>query len=521
MFDLLIKNISIADGSGAPMFKGCVAVKDGKIAKVAEAIDEPAAAVIEGKPEQILSPGFIDTHSHNDLHWMIDHKLSTQLIQGVTYDLCGSCGISAAPVNPDNFDMLKRYTAATMPFTGFDDEWKSWDSFGKYLESVKKRGRFADAGFLVGHGTLRIAVMGMDNRVPTAEELEKMKALLRDAMEAGAAGLSTGLIYPPCVFSETAELVELCKVVAEYDGIFSTHMRNESTRLIDSMNEVIGIAKQAGCKLLISHHKVSGVHNSHLVKQSLPLIQKAREEGLRVICDQYQSNMGSTTLAAVLPPFCHEGGTEAMLARLRDPETKAKAIDMMLHDNSFDNFMIQMGPDAILIVNAPGTPQYHGMYLDKIAEQMGVEPAEAVCRLELENNGVVLMAVRICEQSVVDEIFSFPYCAIGSDGIGAGTGTLTHPRSTSNQVHMLEDFVRNRKVVSWEEAIRKCTTLPADFLGLDSKGRVKEGADADIVIFNRDTVGSDADFVNPNVSPRGIDYVFVAGVMRVKDSTVL
>lgn len=521
MLDLLIRNISIADGSGTPMYTGAVAVKDGKIVKVAPQIEEEAELVIEGNPAQILSPGFFDTHSHNDMLWLFDPKLSTQLLQGVTYDLCGNCGKSLAPVTPENFHILQNYTAPTMPYPDCSEEWIQWTSFEHYLEALKRHGRDRDGGFLIGHGTLRIAVMGMDNRRPTDEEMERMKALLEESMQAGAKGMSSGLIYPPGMFSDTAELIELCKVVAKYDGVYTTHMRNESHHVIESVIEALTIARESGCKLIISHHKMCGDQYAEGYKESYRLITEAQAEGVRVICDQYQSNKGNTTLKTLFPPFSHVGGTQKLLERLRDPEEREKILYGMKNDSSYENFLINLEPQDLIIVNSPECPKYNGMHLGEIAEDMGLGVHECACVLDLINNGKTLMAVRMSQQYVVDEIFKFPFTAIGSDGIGAGSGAPTHPRAVSNQVHMLENYVRERKLVSWEEAIRKCTSLPADFLGETTKGHIAEGYDADIVIFDRNTVGSDASFVNSNVKPRGINYVFVKGKMAVKEGEIL
>ncbi len=522
MYDLLIRNIDIADGSGKALFRGSVAVKDGKIVKVSAGdISDDAAYTVTGKDGQILCPGFFDTHTHGDLQRIADPYISTQLLQGVTFDVCGNCGISAAPVSDETFTIMKRYSEPVIPFKGYDEEWKTWHTFGDYLASVKKRNPAIHTGAFVGHGTLRIAVMGMENRAPSAEELEKMKALLKEAMESGALGLSSGLIYAPGVFSQTDEMVELCKVVAAYNGIYATHMRNESFNVVESVKESIFVAKQAGCKLLISHHKVSGSKNHDLYKQTLKLIEEARQEGLNVICDQYQSNKGSTTLAALLPPFCQSEGTEGLLRQLSDPAQRAKIVKGMEEDATYENFLLDLGSDNILIISCQNTTEHNGKTLTEIAKDYGLSPAETVCQLQLDNAGNVLMAVCMCQQDVVDAIFSFPYTCMGSDGIGAGAGTLTHPRAVGNYVHMFEDYVRERKLVSWEEAIRKCTSLPADFIGLKEKGRIAEGCDADMVIFDRERIGTDASFTNQNAKPKGIEHVFVLGQEKVKHGEIV
>ena len=521
MLDVLIRNIDIADGSGNPIYRGSVAVKDGKIVKIASAVAEEAKTVIEGKDGWVLSPGFIDTHTHSDLLRLVDPTLNPQIVQGVTYDICGNCGISAAPIRPKTFDLLKKYVEPVLPIKGVDEEWSQMTTFSGYFESLKKRNPSIGMGALVGHGTLRIAVMGMDNREPTKEELEEMKAILREAMESGALGLSSGLIYIPGVYSKTEELVELCKVVAEYHGIYATHMRNEGAYVVESVKESIDIARKAGVRLIISHHKISGFENHDLYKETLGLIQKAREEGMNIICDQYLYNYGSTGMSALLPPACQSEGTDGMLKKLKNPAERAEIIQTMKTDLTYENFLKYLGADAVLVVSASETKEYNGKFMDEVARLMGKEPEDAVCELLVQNSGSVLMAVRMCEEDVVEEIFKFPYTCVGSDGIGAGTGQLTHPRAYGNFVRVFETYVRERHIVSLEEAVRKCTSLPADFIGLSTKGHIKEGYDADIVIFDRDKIGTDATFSNPITPPKGIAYVFVGGKLVVKDCKVI
>ena len=242
---------------------------------------------------------------------------------------------------------------------------------------------------------------------------------------------------------------------------------------------------------------------------------------MEIICDQYLYNYGSTSMSALLPPGCQSEGTVGMLDKLKDSSQRAAIIDAMKNDDSYENFLKYLGADAVLIVSASVTEEYNGKYVDEIAKIMGREPEDCVCELMVQNNGRVLMAVRMCEEDVVEEIFKFPYTCVGSDGIGAGTGELTHPRAYGNFVRVFETYVREKQVVSLEEAVRKCTSLPADFVGLKTKGRIKEGYDADIVIFDRNKIGTDASFANPVTAPRGVNYVFVGGKLIVKDCEVV
>ncbi|MBP5328789.1 MAG: D-aminoacylase [Spirochaetaceae bacterium] len=523
--DYLIQDIDIADGSGKPIFNGNVGIKNGRIAFVQKSGQKSTALtakkIKKGQKDDLLCPGFIDTHTHGDLQHVLDPYVRTQLLQGVTFSICGNCGISAAPVSKENFQILREYCSSVIPFDTLDEEWKTWTTFQNYLNSIKKRNPVFQSGALVGQGTLRIAVMGMENRKPEKNEIEKMKDLLREAMEAGALGLSSGLVYIPGVYSDSDEMIELCKVVKEYDGFYATHMRSESRHIVEAVKEAIHVAESSGCKLIISHLKVSGLENAAFTDEILKLILEARERGVKVICDQYQSNKGSTTLAQLLPPEYQSEGIEGLLKYIKSSETKKEIIKKMEKDSSYENYLLQLGASEIIIVANQKYPEFDGLTLEEISHRNNISPARNVCNLLLENDGNVLMAITMCRQDIVDRIFKFPFAAVGSDGIGAGGKRKTHPRANGNFVHLFEDYVRNRKLVSWEEGVRKCTSLPADFIGLKNKGHILEGYDADIVIFDRTKIGTDATFAKPNLPPKGIKSVFIKGREVVLDGNLV
>ncbi len=522
MYDILFKNAWIADGSGKPLYKACVAVKDGRIAKIGEIACDEAEKVIELTEEQVLCPGFFDVHTHNDMMPFFDPNMTPQVLQGVTFDLSGNCGQSMYPVSekPEYVNMLKKYTGALAPLDHIP-VWPQLTTFAKYKaarDSMKPRIRL---GNWMGQGSIRIAVMGMDSRRATPEELEKMKAMVREGMENGALGLSTGLLYMPGVFTPEDEIVELAKVAAEYGGVYATHMRDEGNRVVEAVEEAIRIAKASGCKLLISHHKVCGKANAGKQKITLGLMDKARAEGMTVMCDQYPFNYGSTTLAAVFPPKYQTEGNEALLAKVKDPATRELIKRDMETDTSFENTLLTSGPEGILIILGLFDQKYDGKNIAEVAEELGVSPSEAICRVFEDNNGVVLMAQRLCDESIVDEIWLHPFTAGGSDGIGAGYMPKTHPRAYSTFVKIFQDYVRERRIMSLEEAVRRVTSLPAGFLGFKDMGLVKEGNLADLVVFNKNTIGSKASFKDPLVKPTGIDYVFVGGELVVKDEQIV
>ncbi len=516
-FDLLIKDIDIADGTGKKIFKGSVGIKNGKIVSVSENPFGTASSLRLGKPGEILAPGFIDTHTHGDLQYIADPYVRTQLLQGVTFSICGNCGVSAAPVNPKTFEILRDSCLSILPFPELEEEWKTWTSFKSYFDSIKKHGSVYNTGALVGHGTLRIAVMGVDNRKPTSEELAKMKALLNEALNEGALGLSSGLVYVPSVYSDADEMIELCKIVAEHNGFYATHMRSESNHIIEAVKESIHVAETSGCKLVISHLKVAVPEGEKIANEIFNLINEARERGVKVICDQYLSNKGSTTLSQLIPPKYQSKGIKPLLENLRNPEIKKEIISVMRDGAPYENYLQNLGAEKILVVANEKYPEFNGLSIAEISDKLEIEKEETVCRLLLENDGNVLMAVIMCSQKSVDKICRFLFAAVGSDGIGAGSDKKTHPRAYGNFVHFFEDYVRNRKIISWEEAVRKCTSLPADFLELKNKGHIEEGYDADIVIFDRNEIGTDASFAQPNLPPKGIHSVYLRGLEFVND----
>ena len=523
MYDIFIHNIDIADGSGAPLFKGSVGIKNGKISKVIRADTNTAVwkdtsdfgNVIEGRESWILCPGFFDTHNHNDLYPMIDRYERAALLQGVTTEIVGNCGQSPAPVNPDNFKLLADYLKPLLPYEVDTELWRSWSTTGKYMEDLRAMKPVLHREQLIGHGTIRLAVMKMENRSPTEEEMERMKAYLREAMEAGAIGLSSGLIYPPGVYSDKEELIELCKVVREYDGVYSTHMRNESDGVVEAVREAIDIGRQSGCKVLLSHLKAIGPNGPENAEEIRRLIEDAHREGIRVINDQYQYNLSSTTLSVLFPPFALKDGVAACINRLLDQKYRETLRKNIEEDLSWENYIRKIGPDKLIVITAEVTKECEGKSIAQIAADRGGSAIDTTFDLLAENNGNVLLALEFCDETLVEKIFRFPHTAIGCDGIGTGSGLPSHPRGYCNHVRMFGVFVREKGLVSWEEGVRKCTSLPADFLGLKDRGYVRDGLLADLVIFDREKIGSKADFSDPFREPEGICYVLTDGVIRV------
>ena len=509
-FDILIKNGRIVDGTGNPWFKGDLGIRDGKIVKIGRIQKNEAEYIVNAK-NLAVTPGFIDMHSHDELIFFKDAFNKPKLSQGVTTVVTGNCGLSVAPVNKETLDVLKSYTG----ILGEDIEftWRSYKEFLKNLEDINGIG--TNFVGLIGHGTLRIAVMGMEARGPTKEELEEMKRLLAQSMEEGAFGMSTGLIYPPGVYSKTEELIELSKVVAEYGGIYATHMRDEGNRVIKSVREAIRIGREAGVGVEISHHKVAGKANWGKIRETLKMIERAREEGIDITADAYPYTAGSSYLAAILPPWAHEEGEEKLKERCRNPKTREEMKKFIEERTDWQNFVKEAGWENIVLAYSPTYPEFIGKNILEISKEWNKDPYDVVFDIIAEDGASAEMIIFMMDEKDVEIVISHPYVMIGTDGLDTGEGN-PHPRAYGTFPRVIGVYVRDKKLMTLEEAIRKMTSLPAQRLGLKDRGLIKEGMWADIVIFDPKTIRDRATYDNPRATPEGIEYVIVNGVISIE-----
>lgn len=514
MLDLLIKNAVIVDGTGAPAYKGSVGVQKGKI--VLSAPDAEAERVIDAEGLH-LSPGFVDIHSHGDIVLGEEYGRLCKVSQGVTTEVGGQCGSSMFPVNPANMEETK--TLLSVCRADFPPEITNWTSLEKYKEYIATLGLSANIKLLTGHGMLRMAVMGVENRKPTAEELEKMKDLLHESMEQGSLGMSSGLIYTPSCYADTEELIELCKVVAPYGGIYATHMRNESTGVVESVEEALRIGREAGVPVLISHHKACGRKSWGLPKKTLQLIEQANASGMTVTADQYPYTASMTHLKMCIPPKYFALGAEGLTELLRDPEKRAAVkAEILDPETPFENQYLNCGGfENIFISSLPDTPEYAGMFVTEAAEKMGKDVFDAYFDLMVMNktigNGIYYS---MCEEDLCD-IITAPHSVVGSDGICRGFTETTHPRAWGTFPHAICLYVKQKKVLTLEQMIRKMTSLPAERAMLDGKGVIKDGWDADLVLFDFEKLQDKANYTDSNALTEGIDTVIVGGEIVYHD----
>lgn len=475
MHDILIQNGVILDGTGSPALPGQVAIQDGKIVKIARKITENAKNVIDATGK-VICPGFIDSHSHSDKQFFTCPLQTEKLEQGITTSIAGQCGGSVCA-----------------------------EDAAAFLEQARGAKLGANMALLIGHGSLRKAVIGTQDREPTPTELEQMKDMMRSAMEHGALGVSFGLIYAPGCFAKTPELVEIAKVVGQYQGIAAIHLRSESTQLIRAVEEFITIVRLSGVRGVVSHHKAAGLQeNWGKVHTTMRMIEKANEEGLEIYMDVYPYCATSTIFSSMfIPSSWRSGGKEALLRRADDPELVEQI--RQAYYRSFSDMRY------ILVTSCPGAPEYNGLRVDQIAALRGQDEFSAamdVVRISKDTASACFFT--ICEEDV-EAVIANPRAMICTDGGVDPKGSSYHPRIRGSFPRAIARYVREKGVVSLPEMIRKMTAMPAAVYGLQGKGLVREGFDADLCVFDPETIRDLADFRDPSQHCEGLDYVIVGG----------
>ena len=517
-FDLLITDGRLLDGSGNPWVRGDIGVKDGRIAAVAPSLAGAPARRVLSAGDRIVSPGFIDTHTHSDLMVLVEPALEPKVRQGITTDLLNQDGISVAPTRREHVTNWRRYIAGLDGEPGLD--W-TWQSFDEYLQAVAAAKPGLNMASLVPQGNIRQWVLGLENRAPNARELDQMKGLIGECMDAGAFGMSIGLIYLPCVFSATEELVELYRVVAQHDGIFVIHMRNEADYWLEAIDETLDIAARSGVKLLISHFKAVGRQNWDKMSTALEKLERARERGIDVSFDQYPYTAGSTILSAILPPWAMEGGTGPMLERLAVKDNRERIKREIVAGlppaaGGWDNLARCAGWEGIFItsVQTEANRWVEGKHLQEIAEQRRQEPADAAFDLLLEEGGNIGMIDFIASEACIKQALAHDLQMVCTDGLLLGS--KPHPRSYGAFPRVLR-YAREEQVLSLQQAVRHMTSMPAQRLGLKDRGLLKEGYAADVVIFDPATVADRSTYMEPRQYPVGIPYVIVGGELVIDD----
>lgn len=476
-FDLVIRHGVVVDGTGAPAFRADVAVAGDRIVAVGE-VHQEAARTIDASG-LVVAPGFIDVHTHDDLAVLRTPTVDFKVRQGVTTDIVGNCGIGAAPCSEAYLDF---YRTVLGDILGPMDA-APWRTTEEFYRAVEEAGPSLNVASFVPHSTIRFLAMGVERRPPARAEMAAMKGLLAQGMEAGALGLSTGLIYPPGLFAATEELIELGRVAGGHGGIYASHIRDEGDGMLDAVAEALRIGEEGGVPVQISHHKAMLERNWGKVEQSIGLIEEARARGLDVTVDVYPYTAGST-------------GLGMLLLAGRDED---------------------MAGEQLLVVSVKHQHEYEGMTLAEIARRMALPLREAALRLlEEEENAVVVVAFAMSEEDV-QRVMRYEQAMFGSDGIPSPTGK-PHPRLYGTFPRVLGRYVREQRLLPLEEAVRKMTSLPARKHWLWERGEVRPGFFADLCIFDPETVTDRATYEEPRQYPEGIPYVIVNGALVVDGS---
>ncbi len=509
---LVLRGGTVVDGTGGPPLSADVAVRDGGVVAVGHRLAGDESRDCAG---HVVSPGFIDTHSHSDVKVLADPALPMKVRQGITLEVFGQDGISVAPVKDEERAAWKQKLAGLLG--DFGVAW-DWSSVAGYLSRVSWAKPAPDVAYLAPHGAIRQCVMGGEDRRANTEETAAMQALLRQALSEGACGMSTGLIYPPCCYADTAELVAFGRVLAEAHRPLVVHMRSESDRMREAVEEMVRVARESGCRVHISHLKLAGRNNWGRVDEMLGVVESAQADGLHITADQYPYVAGSTLLGAILPPWAHDGGTEATLARLRDGAARARMKQAMSDPGpaDWDNFWSWSGPEGIVVADMPSGrhPEWLGKSLAEVARLRGQDPFAAAFDLLVEERMGVAMISFSQDEAVVERIFSRPWVNACTDGL---LGGRPHPRAYGTYPRILGRYVREKRLVSLEEAVRKLTSQAARAFGFEGCGLVRPGYRANLVVFDPATVADRATFEEPALFPSGIRDVIVGGELVVRD----
>lgn len=507
--DLVLTGGLVVDGSGEAPVRADVRIGSGRILDIGPTGTLGAGRMLDVSG-RVVAPGFIDIHTHADFSLPTFPSASSMVRQGVTTLVVGNCGFSAFPVAAgERGDMLREYTS----IFGRGLSWE-WDSLRGFADHLVATGLALNVATLVGHGSVRIAVMGFDRRDPTADELQTMRDIVGDALDEGAFGLSSGLIYPPGGYAGSDEIVELCRVVADRGGFYATHMRNEGEHLLRAVEETLDIARRSGVALQMSHHKVLGRRNWGLTASSLALVEEALDEGLDITLDQYPYPASSTTMVALVPAWAAEGGTERMRARLHSSEERARVRGEVLDGPTDGRPKRDFEPDTVMI-SSVADPRHRplvGRTLTDIAEERGIEPVDAMLDLLAADDAVEVVIFAIGEEDI-ERVMRHPSVAVASDGwtLHPDAGGSPHPRSYGTFARVLGSYVRDKGVLTLPEAIRRMTSLPADRLGLTDRGRLEPGQQADVVVLDPDRIAEQATFLDPHQYATGVDHVLVNG----------
>jgi N-acyl-D-amino-acid deacylase len=514
MFDLLIRNGTLFDGTGSAGMPGDIAVVDDRIAAIGGNLAPDAQKIIDANGLAV-APGFIDIKTHSDFTLPINPKAESKVRQGVTTEIIGHCGFSVAPALPGKVELLRDYLSPSAPWLPFRET-----SFADYLNTFPTTA--VNAGMLVGHNTLRLMVMGMEARPPAPRELQQMIELLEEALEAGALGLSSGLFTTPGSYAQPAEMLALCRVVERYKASYFTHLRDESATVLEALQEAIDIADACRIHVEVVHFKCSGMDNWGKTARALEMLGEGRARGLDIDCDAYPYTAGSNPLKNLLPQWVQAGGVAAMLQRLADPETRARIRDDIARDG-LNNWGRIPSWESVQISVSPHLPEYAGRTIASLAAEWGEDAIDSLCEYLRRDQGATRVLVTSIAEDDVRDLMRSPDALVGSDGNCVATyGTVSqgmpHPRFYGTFPRVIGHYVGEEKLLPLELAIHKMTGATARALKLKDRGLLKEGYRADITIFDPADFRDRATYAQPHQYPSGARTSVIVNGMLVVDN---
>jgi N-acyl-D-amino-acid deacylase len=516
-FDVIIKGGTVYDGTGAEPKHADVAIRGDRIVGIGDFAAAHAKTVIDANALAV-APGFINMLSWSNESLIQDGRSQSEIRQGVTTEIMGE-GESMGPVNDRVRERMLREQS--------DIKYEiKWNTLAEYLRYLETRGVSCNVASFIGATTIRENVIGLEDKAPTPEQLDEMRELVRKEMEAGALGIGTSLIYPPAFYAKTEELIELCKVVAKYEGKYISHMRSEGNRLLEALDELIRISREAGIPAEVYHIKAAGQQNWPKIDDLLSRIEAAQKERLKITADMYTYTAAGTGLDACLPPWTEDGGYPALFKRLRDPATREKiAAEVSKDSDEWENLYIGAGsPDKILLFGfkSDKLKPLTGKSLAEVAKMRGKDPITTIMDLIVEDESRIGTVYFLMSEENVKKELARPWISFGSDEAsqapeGVFLKSNPHPRAYGNFARVLGKYVRDEKVIPLVEAVRRLSGLPASNLGLDHRGFIKDGMFADVVVFDPATIADRATFEKPHQYSVGVKHVFVNGVQVLKD----
>jgi len=516
-FDVIIKNGAVYNGTGSETQHVDLAIRGDRIAGVGDYKNAKAKTVIDAWGLAV-APGFINMLSWSTESLIQDGRSQSEIRQGVTTEIMGE-GESMGPMN----DRVREFMLKQQADIKYDI---TWNTLTEYLRFLEKRGISCNVASFIGATTIRQNVIGFDDRPPTPQELDQMRELVREEMEAGALGIGTSLIYPPAFYAKTDELIELCKVAAKYKGKYISHMRSEGNQLLEAFDELLRISREAGIPAEVYHIKAAGEKNWGKIDNLLSRIESAQKEGLNIRANMYTYTAGGTGLDACFPPWTEDGGYPALFKRLRDPATREKIkAEVKIDSDKWENLYLSAGsPDRIILVGfkSEKLKPLTGKSLAEVAKMRGKDPIDTAMDLVAEDESRIGAVYFMMSEENVKKEIAKPWISFGSDEAsqapeGVFLKSNPHPRAYGNFARVLGKYVRDEKVIALPEAIRRLSALPATNLGLDHRGFLKEGMFADVVVFDPATIADHATFEKPQQYATGVKHVFVNGVQVIKD----